>query len=669
MSAPSGGPASGSDGMPAPGATRTAARASWAAGAALFAPFAILLAARDLLPGWAIAPQASWRVPFIEWINVVVEFLRRTPLVGELTFRNMTRAVGRWLEGPLDLMEGVLISGFSDFGIPPLPWVMVVGLVAVWAWYLKGWRLALLAGGCIAYLALFGKWKLSMITISAVLVAAPLAGIIGLALGIAAVKWRAFERVLWPILNVLQSLPHFSYLIPVAVFVGVSHRAGTIATIAFAMPPMARLAILGLRGISPEVREAGLMAGCTGRQMLWKVELPSARPSLMVGVNQVIMQCLAMVVIASFIGAKGLGHDLLFRLQSLRIGQALEIGVAIVFIAITLDRLSQALAAKEPQHRVPGPWWRARPYTSAALAVVAASAVAAAVTPVASILPRELTVTTAPVWDGLVNWVTVNLYDPLQAVRNGLLLHVLIPMRNAFQWVPWVAIVALVGAAGWRLGRLRLTLTVVGFVAFVLLAGFWPRALVTTYMVTFAVLVCILVGVPLGVWASRREGRTKFVNVLCDTFQTFPSFIYLLPVIMLFKVGDVAAIAAIVIYAVIPAVRYTMFGLRSVPEEIVEAAITSGCTPRQILWKVRLPLAFPEIMLGINQTIMFALFMVIIAAFIGTTDLGQEIFKALTFNDAGKGLVVGLCVAFLGLTADRLITEWASRRKAELGLA
>ena len=138
---------------------------------------------------------------------------------------------------------------------------------------------------------------------------------------------------------------------------------------------------------------------------------------------------------------------------------------------------------------------------------------------------------------------------------------------------------------------------------------------------------------------------------------------------MLFKVGDVAAIAAIVIYAVIPAVRYTMFGLRSVPEEIVEAAITSGCTPRQILWKVRLPLAFPEIMLGINQTIMFALFMVIIAAFIGTTDLGQEIFKALTFNDAGKGLVVGLCVAFLGLTADRLITEWASRRKAELGLA
>ena len=138
---------------------------------------------------------------------------------------------------------------------------------------------------------------------------------------------------------------------------------------------------------------------------------------------------------------------------------------------------------------------------------------------------------------------------------------------------------------------------------------------------------------------------------------------------MLFQVGDVAAITAIVIYAAIPTVRYTIIGLRSVPSETIEAAITSGCTPRQVLWKVRLPLAIPEIMLGANQTIMFALFMVIIAAFIGTRDLGQEIFRALTFNDAGKGLVVGLCVAAIGLTADRLITEWSEQRKKILGLA
>jgi glycine betaine/proline transport system permease protein len=187
-------------------------------------------------------------------------------------------------------------------------------------------------------------------------------------------------------------------------------------------------------------------------------------------------------------------------------------------------------------------------------------------------------------------------------------------------------------------------------------------------MVFVALLVCVTFGLPLGIWASRRDRRSRAVLFLCDTFQTFPSFIYLIPVIMLFKVGDVAAIAAIVIYAAIPLIRYTVIGLRAVPLQTVEAAITSGCTPAQLLWKVRMPLALPEIMLGVNQTIMFALFMVIIAAFIGTTDLGQEIFRALTFADAGKGLVLGLCVAAMGLTADHLISEWARQRKRELGL-
>ena len=635
----------------------------------VLAPFVLLLAARPLLPAWAVTVPEAWTVPFVAWINAVVEVLSDHKILGLVTFKEVTRAVAQVVEWPLDLMEGLLISGFDGLGLPALPWVMIVGLAAVFGWWLKGWRLALLAGGCIFYLALFGKWKLSMITLSVVLVAAPIAGLIGLGLGVLAVKWRPFERALWPVLNIMQSLPHFSYLIPVAVFVGVSHRAGAIATILFAMPPMARLTILGLRGISREVVEAGVMGGCTPRQMLWKVEIPAARETLMVGVNQVIMGCLAMVVIASFVGAKGLGQDLLFRLQGLRIGQALEIGVAIVFMAVMLDRLSLALSEKQPEHRAEGPFWRSRPYLTAAGLVVLLSALAAAATPVAQSLPRGLTITTAPFWDAIVDYVTVHWAAPLKFFRDNLLLYVLIPLREGFQWVPWVAAVALVGAAGWSLGGLRLALVVAGFILFIAFAGYWERALITAYMVSFSVFVCVLIGLPLGVWAASTARRAAAVRLLCDTFQTFPSFIYLIPVIMLFQVGDVAAITAIVIYATIPVVRYTMFGLRSVPSETIEAAVTSGCTPAQILWKVRMPLAFPEIMLGLNQTIMFALFMVIIAAFIGTKDLGQEIFRALTFADAGKGLVIGLCVAFMGLAADQLITEWAARRKKELGLA
>ena len=121
-----------------------------------------------------------------------------------------------------------------------------------------------------------------------------------------------------------------------------------------------------------------------------------------------------------------------------------------------------------------------------------------------------------------------------------------------------------------------------GFVCFIALTGFWERASITAYMVFFALIVCLIFGLPLGIWASKTARRTRFVQLLCDTFQTFPSFIYLIPVIMLFRVGDVAAITAIVIYAAIPIVRYTIFGLRGVPNETIEAAITAGCTPRQI---------------------------------------------------------------------------------------
>lgn len=633
-------------------------------------PFLVLLLAASLLPDWAVQVPKGWTIPFVDWANMVFDHLRDDAIFGLFSFRDLTRGAAELITWPLAFVEGLLVSGFPDIGIAAMPWVMTAGLSGVLGWYLRDWRLGALAAGCVAYMAIFGKWELSMITLSVVLVAAPIAGLIGFGIGILAVKKQWFEALVVPLLNVLQSLPHFSYLIPIAIFIGVGHKAGAIATVIFAIPPMARLTILGLKGVAEEVREAGKMAGCTRFQTLWMVEIPSARQPLLVGVNQVIMQCLAMVVIASFVGARGLGHDLLFRLQALKIGQALESGVAIVLMAITLDQLSRAAAHKEPSHLAPDASLLQRfPFLAASLAVIAASLLLAAITPYAQAWPSELALSTAPFWDALVDWITVTLYDPLQYLRNAMLLYVLIPIRDLFQSIPWTAMVALVATAGWSLGGFRLAAIVSGFVLFIAFAGYWERSLITAYMVTVAVLLCIMIGLPIGIWASRSERRTGIAKLLCDTFQTFPSFIYLIPVIMLFKVGDVAAISAIIIYAMIPIVRYTIFGLRNVPQEIVEAGITSGCTQRQLLWNIRMPLAFPEIMLGINQTIMFALFMVIIAAFIGTKDIGQEIFRALTFNDAGKGLVLGLCVAFMGLTADQLITAWATRRKQKLGLA
>ena len=645
----------------------------------IFAPFLILISLKPFLPKWSLVPPKSClggcgtiegMIPFVQWTNDGIQFLRSYEIFGLFTFREFTRSIADGVDVLLGFTEAVLHKGFADAGIGPMPWIMIFGLAIVLGLYLKGWRLALLGGGCFFYLALFsqrGIWELSMKTLSAIAVSTPLAAIIGIALGILAAKRKRIHSFVWPFLNVLQSLPHFSYLILVAIFFGIGSKAGVIATVIFAFPPMTRLTILGLKGVSPEIIEAGIMAGCTRLQMLFKVELPAARASIMLGINQVIMQCLAMVVIASFIGQAGLGHDLLTRLQNLRLGQAFEIGVAVVFIAITLDRYSQAFSQKEPERLKEGSFWVRHPYITAAIAVFFFSILLAYLTPMAAKLQKEMTISLSGYLDAMIKFITTSLYKPLGALRDFLLIYVFVPTKAAFQYLPWIAVVTLVGCVGWRLGKFKLALTVILFVLFIATSGYWVRAMITLYMVFVSLIICAMIGIPGGIWASKKESRTKIVLNICDTFQTFPSFIYLLPAVMLFQISDVSAIFAIVVYSSIPITRYTIFGLRNVPAHIIEAAITSGCTPRQILWKVRMPLAFPEILLGLNQTLMFALFMVMIAGFIGTVDLSQEIFRALSFNDGGKGLIIGLCVAFIGLTADRLLVEWSNQMKQKLG--
>ncbi|MEM7196185.1 MAG: ABC transporter permease subunit, partial [Pseudomonadota bacterium] len=230
---------------------------------------------------------------------------------------------------------------------PALPWTVIAGGAAVLAYSLGGLRLSLFVGFSFVYLAIFGQWEPSMQTLSFVLIAAPVSVFLGLILGIWGFKSKTAEAVMNPLLNMAQIIPAFSYLIPVMVFFGIGDHAGAIATIIFATPPMVRLTMLGLKKVPPEVTEAGLMSGCTNRQLLFKVQITTARRDILIGVNQVIMQCLAMVVIASLIGAKGLGNNLLIALNSLRIGLALELGVCIVLIAIVLDRMSLAWANKQ----------------------------------------------------------------------------------------------------------------------------------------------------------------------------------------------------------------------------------------------------------------------------------------------------------------------------------
>ena len=206
-------------------------------------------------------------------------------------------------------------------------------------------------------------------------------------------------------------------------------------------------------------------------------------------------------------------------------------------------------------------------------------------------------------------------------------------------------------------------------IAFIAAVGMRDKAMITIYLCAISAIISCLIGIPLGVIATRNAWFDRVQRIVVDTLQTLPSFVYLIPVVMLFRVGDVTALIAIVAFAVTPAIRYTIHGIRLVPAHLIEAAIAAGCTRRQILWRVQLPLALPEIMLGINQTILFALSMLVITALVGTRDLGQEVYIALTKVDTGRGIIAGLCVAFLGIVADRLLRAGADRFRRRLGIA
>jgi glycine betaine/proline transport system permease protein len=468
-------------------------------------------------------------------------------------------------------------------------------------------------------------------------------------------------------------MPQYAFLVPVMVLFGIGDHAGAIATIVVATPPMILLTVLGLRAVSPEIIDAGKMSGCNDFQLMLKVLIPTAKRDILIGVNQVIMVCLSMAVISSFIGAKGLGWNLLLALNRLNIGAALEAGVCITLIAVILDKLSLAWANKQTDYFANLNFFQRYKY---GLIFAGTVIIGLTLAYFGSFyfkegfnylfeVPHNKGISNEDFWNRGVDWIWDTFFYPLKIFNTWLIVDVLQPMRAAFLRMPVVATFVLVMGAGYIIGGLRTALVVGGFTLFIALTEWWDRALVTAYMATCGVIISSIIGITVGTVCSQNNYSSKFILGICDIFQTFPSFVYLIPVMMLFGVTDTAVLIAVIIYATIPATRYTVEGLRSIPPALHDAGAMSGVTTMQRLIKIDFPLAFPHIMLGVNQTVVFALFMVIIGAFIGTEDLGQYILKALSDRQgAGKGLILGICVAFIGLIADNLIRTYGLKKKS-----
>ncbi|KZK97850.1 Glycine betaine/L-proline transport system permease protein ProW [Pseudovibrio sp. Ad5] len=627
---------------------------------------------------WIIKFPSAWQWQLDERISTFMAWLVEDAGFGLFTFRQLTRFLSAIIEAPYNTMRAFLADGFhSGLGqqaveiFPSMSWIAVTFLMILLAVKAGGWRLAALVGGCFLYLVVFGQWQSAMVTLASIAIAVPFGVLSGLMLGILAYRSERFERLLRPLLDLMQTVPIFAYLVPILFLFGFGPVSALVATIIYAMPPMVRVVLVALQSVPEPLHEAGRMAGCTSRQMMWKVLLPSALPTLMVGVNQVIMLSLNMVIIASIIGAGGLGYDVLAALRRLDIGGGIEAGLAIVVIAIALDRLSQAFSLNVHSQTQGSSVTQMTPlmYAVIALVLTVLLALLGKVFPAIQSYPEAMVLTTGSFWDEAIKWININFFEVFEAIKTALLTYLLLPIKRFFVGIPWAWGIIALGLIGWRVGGWRLGFLCATLAGFVAANGLWRDAMITVYLCGVSVLIAAVIGMPLGVWAGQSERADRVLSTLVDTLQTLPSFVYLIPVVMLFRVGEFSAMVAIVLYAMAPALRYAAHGIREISPQVIEAGKVSGCTRWQLLWRIKLPLAVPSLLLGLNQTIMLALSMLVITALVGTRDLGQEVYIALTKANTGQGIVAGLAVAFIAIIADRILSALAKSSRARLGLA
>ncbi|MEU9611760.1 MULTISPECIES: ABC transporter permease [Streptomyces] len=551
-----------------------------------------------------------------------------------------------------------------------LGWAGVTAVAALVAWRTAGWRLALTAGLSFLLCGLLGMWVPTMQTLALMVVAVLVSVVLGLLLGLAGGLSDRTFRVLRPVLDTMQVLPAFAYLLPVVLVFGIGVPGAVLATVVYAAPPMARLTALGLRGADPGVMEAVASLGATGRQRLLSARLPLARKELLLGLNQTIMMALSMAVIASVIGAGGLGDRVYQALSSVDVGAALAAGIPIVLLAVVLDRTTEAAGRRigaEPTG--PAALRGARGWGLAAL-IAAAVAVVGRFTggriwPEGTVVPIAEPVNTAK------DWMVDHLYTGVPVIGGTAdwAAHftnwALNPLRDGLQGLPWWAVLLIVAALAWTIGTWRTAATAVLAMAAIGVLGVWDLSMDTLSQVLAAVAVTLVLGFGIAVGAARSRRLERLLRPVLDVFQTMPQFVYLIPVVALFGVGRAPAAAAAVVYALPAVVRITTQGLRGVDPAAMECARSLGATSGQRLRQVQIPLARPALLLAVNQGVVLVLAVVIIGGLVGSGALGYEVVFGLAQGDLATGLVAGAAIVCLGLMLDRVTQPTTRRQRKE----
>lgn len=667
-----------------------------------------LLGFRDSLD-WVMVFPETWVVPLTGWLNSMMDGLVAS--VGPF-FRAFSKMMDHPMSWVRDLLQWV-------------PWAMTIGLLVLASYAVSGWKLAVFTFFAMFYMVMIGYWPESMNSLALVMVSVPLAVMIGFGVGTAAFYSERADRIISPTMDVLQTIPVFAYLLPILLLFGFGPVVGLIASILYAVPPMVRNTTLGLRRVNPEVVEAGMMAGATVSQMFWRVRVPSALRQILLGINQTMMAAFSMVIIASIIGGTAdIGWEVLSTMRKAQFGESILAGIVIALMAMVMDRLtSRAAQSRQPDAgEEQGALERYRYWIAAAALCV----IVLALVPVFPFLkdyPRDWEFYPAQYLNDGLTYVLVEYAGAINTIKTMAFFYIMLPVKMGFEqtispfswgfelttpikigyavavmalagyllWrgrisgailvaglaillyfgltrLPWPSVMAVLVLLAWQTGGRRLAIGTAAGLGFLLLVGVWPQTMLSLYLCGIAVVLSFAIGTTLGIIASENETVSAILRPINDTLQTMPLFVILIPFVMIFKLGDFTALLAVMAYAIVPSIRYAEHGLRSVSPEVVEAAKACGSTRWQLLWRVRLPLAMPQMMLGLNQTIMFGIAMLVIAALVGTNGLGQRVYIGLSDGDFGIGMIAGIGMAILAMIADRMTQGYSRKRQEEYGI-
>ena len=558
---------------------------------------------------------------------------------------------------PLTDVVDFFLTAIEDF-FTWLPWFIPPIVVFLVIARRRRFVMATAAALAVVYPGVVGVWEQSIETIALMAVSVAISILLGIPLGIWTALNRRVEAVLRPLLDAMQTVPATVYLIPIVLLFGIGKVPAAIATVIYALPPMIRLTALGIQQVPRAAVEASTMFGATRRQTLARVEMPLAVPSIVTGINQTVMMALGIVVIATLVGAGGLGQEINQTVRALSPGKGLVVSLAVVAVAFVLDRVSLALVT------TPG---SATATTSRRRLLVIVAALV-----VATIVGRLLGWVEFPFsWgkffaepvDDFVIWFRDTFSFITRPFNDFVVRDVLLRSRSLLNTtLAWQVVVAIATLFAWFAAGWKMALTTAVGLFVIGVSGMWYDSTETLAQTIVAVILSIVIAVPVGVWLGRRPKVEAALSPVLDSLQTIPPLIYAIPFVMIFTVGPVPGVVAAVVYAIPPGIRLTALGIRQVNPESIEAATTFGASQRQVLWGVRIPLAMPSIILAVNQMVMMVLAMAIIAGMVGGGGLGYRSIEALTgANGAGLGIEVGLAVVIMATILDRL-TQSAARR-------